>query len=555
MADDEEDLFGAFGSDDEGDDDADENNGSADASPSEDAIAQYLQQTFLKQNSQVKLGDRVIRILCSDQKVEEEGSSSSTLSINTDALAASLRQRGLVISSSTISPARSDANDDDASSQARPCYTDALICTEASTNMSTTAVLNILNHDLVPGGVFIASEAILSEHLLQGGLPDWGQWISTKATITSRPNNPNSRVMALLKPVGRVHASICPWLSASHSIDAEQERLEAVTVALSASEANSSKMTESSLQKAFQRLADHGFVVIRNLLDPLESAKFGQAVLDSVHSAAQRLLERDEVDIYHPHTSSNEPQSYQEMSMREDLRLDLRHGPQLNALRSKSSHSNGNESRVIKASDDDVTNNDGGFLRSHTSLLEIVRRTMNPKVNHLYKGNMGRYNFEGSGPDGSYQDLRVSIVGGIVSFPGAADQALHADTPHLFEHIPNLPAHYINIFTPGAPFHEKVGGTAFIKGSHNLEFTAKYCGEETDDNARVYPFMVRPSLSLGDVVLFDCRVLHFGLANMSDTIERPILYSNTTHAWFHDPKNWDNHQRIFSDEELELGRK
>ena len=47
-------------------------------------------------------------------------------------------------------------------------------------------------------------------------------------------------------------------------------------------------------------------------------------------------------------------------------------------------------------------------------MLEVIRRTMNPKVESLFRGNAGRYNFNGSGPDGSFQDLRVSPVGGIV---------------------------------------------------------------------------------------------------------------------------------------------
>jgi ectoine hydroxylase-related dioxygenase (phytanoyl-CoA dioxygenase family) len=170
---------------------------------------------------------------------------------------------------------------------------------------------------------------------------------------------------------------------------------------------------------------------------------------------------------------------------------------------------------------------------------------MNSKREDLYKGNIGRYNFNGTGADGSFQDLRVSPVGGIVSLPGAAEQAIHADTPHLFEHIPNLPAHYINIFTPGVSFDESVGGTAFCHGSHNLEFTAKYYSSDDDDNSKVYPFLVRPRLTLGDVVLFDCRILHFGLANTSKAIERVVLYTNTTHAWFHDPKNWDDQKPIF----------
>eukprot|EP00539_Tryblionella_compressa_P020913 CAMPEP_0178882564 /NCGR_PEP_ID=MMETSP0747-20121128/13589_1 /TAXON_ID=913974 /ORGANISM="Nitzschia punctata, Strain CCMP561" /LENGTH=160 /DNA_ID=CAMNT_0020550583 /DNA_START=29 /DNA_END=509 /DNA_ORIENTATION=+ len=126
---------------------------------------------------------------------------------------------------------------------------------------------------------------------------------------------------------------------------------------------------------------------------------------------------------------------------------------------------------------------------------------MNPHDPHgrqLYRGNIGRYNFGGTGSDGSFQDLRLSPVGGIVSFP-------------------NLPAHYINLFAPCVAFDDQVGGTAFIHGSHRLDFTAKYCGHD-NDNSAVYPYLTRPCLTLGDVVLFDCRVLHFGLANTSTDI-------------------------------------
>jgi ectoine hydroxylase-related dioxygenase (phytanoyl-CoA dioxygenase family) len=95
-----------------------------------------------------------------------------------------------------------------------------------------------------------------------------------------------------------------------------------------------------------------------------------------------------------------------------------------------------------------------------------------------------------------------------------------------------------------------VGGTAFIHGSHNLAFTARYCGGRGDGGSgggtsKVYPYLVRPSLTVGDVVLFDCRILHFGLANTSTTVERCICYTNTWHNWFHDAKNWDMNRSIF----------
>lgn len=127
-------------------------------------------------------------------------------------------------------------------------------------------------------------------------------------------------------------------------------------------------------------------------------------------------------------------------------------------------------------------------------------------------------------------------------------EAIHADTAHLFESHADLPAHYLNVFTPGTAFNPKVGGTAFVHRSHNLEFTAKHCGSRNDYKA-AFPFLVRPSLDLGDVVIFDCRILHFGMSNDPGSgSERAMLYTNTTMAWFTDPKNWDDKKRIFEDD-------
>jgi len=337
-----------------------------------------------------------------------------------------------------------------------------------------------------------------------------------------------------------------------------------------------SRLTEHSLRKAVRSLRENGYCILPGLIDTDECLEWGTAVLDSVHAASKILLERDGVDIYNPHSSRTEPGSYRELSMREDLRMDLRHGPALSDLRNRreGSAEAGGKSIVLSASED--KHGDGVFLRGHPSLLEIIRRTMNPgsasdpdrdaagssssnnENKPLYLGNIGRWNFGGTGNNGSYQNLRVSAVGGIVSLPGSADQALHADTPHLFEHLPDLPAHYVNVFCPCTVFDEAVGGTAFVHGSHDLRFTARHCSDDGNSNQRVYPFLVRPRLSLGDVILFDCRILHFGLANTSSTVERCICYVNTWHDWFHDAKNWDKNRAIFEDDgnsETEDGEK
>jgi hypothetical protein len=203
--------------------------------------------------------------------------------------------------------------------------------------------------------------------------------------------------------------------------------------------------------------------------------------------------------------------NYRELAMREDLRMDLRDGPHLRKLREKERenyeelgiHRDDPSSPIITSS----AGSRDSCLRFHLDILEIVKRTMNPKSTELYGGNFGRYNFEGSGPDGSFQPLRVGPMGGIVSLPGLADQAVHADTPHLFEHADCLPAHYINAFCLGADLEVArdedgcatgstiVGGTVFIHDSHQLSFTAEMeDGESMSGRPKMMKHLVRPSL-------------------------------------------------------------
>jgi hypothetical protein len=483
----EEDCWDAFGSDDE-----DEEDERVVEREDASAIALHLSQFFLKTNAQVKLSDRVVGLIDTSHDTRNP-----------------LEQRGMMLLEEFSSQSVS---------------LDALVVLEPSTEMLLLGLERLL-----PGGILVSHKTLS---------------VAEKDFLrpTEIYDSKDTHVVARVKRAVHVHSSTCPWLPSSHSVEAEQERLQEATITASSFEVSKQQLTESSIQRAVNCMNQCGYCVVRNILDSNECLTWGKTVLDTVHDAAKILLERDQVDILNPHNSISEPQSYRELSMREDLRLDLRHGPKLSKLRS--SGEKGNEPLVVSAS----TREFNGFLRGHASLLEIVRRTMNPKLGDLYKGNLGRYNFEGSGADGSFQDLRVSPVGGIVSFPGAADQAIHADTPHLFENLPDLPAHYINIFAPAVPFDERVGGTAFFHGSHNLAFTAKYCGSD-DDYVKAYPFLVRPCLTVGDVVLFDCRMIHFGLHNTSESIERALLYTNTTHAWFHDPKNWDNQRPIFEKDE------
>eukprot|EP00985_Skeletonema_marinoi_P017818 scaffold9862_cov117-Skeletonema_marinoi.AAC.3 len=109
-----------------------------------------------------------------------------------------------------------------------------------------------------------------------------------------------------------------------------------------------------------------------------------------------------------------------------------------------------------------------------------------------------------------------------------------------------------------------MGGTALVYDSHRLSVSAMLLAESDDgndnDNASLRRQLLelltlRPALDAGDIVIFDNRTLHYGIANASkgDTTgkdsnagRRPMLYLNVTQSWFHDPKNWDDRKSIFS---------
>ncbi|KAL7572755.1 hypothetical protein ACA910_009019 [Epithemia clementina (nom. ined.)] len=393
----------------------------------------------------------------------------------------------------------------------------------------------------------------------------------------------------------------CPWLGYNNNnnkllLDKERQRLDQASVYTTVQEQETHRLSNASMDRAVHCLKTTGYCILPRLLDSATSQAFGRAALSDLDQAVQLLWQHESVDLWHPGKSQTlEPASYQELSMREDLRVDLRHGPALQQIRGAAA---GSKPWTITAqtplievgaaatTDDNSNNNNHCFLRGHVDLVDIVRRVMNPRQEQelqndsnsnssnaipLYQGNFGRWNFGGHGPDGSFVDLRVGPVGAIVSLPGSADQAVHADTPHLWEHVDDQPAHYINAFTPAISPHPLVGQTALVHASHRLLFCAQHANSSSsssssssvstpnimdaqEDHDQPPPstsadgwksFVVRPYLNLGDVLLFDCRILHFGMANASSDIRRPLLYTNMTQHWFHDPKNWDNERSIF----------
>lgn len=219
-------------------------------------------------------------------------------------------------------------------------------------------------------------------------------------------------------------------------------------------------------------------------------------------------------------------------------------------------------------------------LRYNPIVLPIISEVMNPP-SELRMGNWGRWNFEGPGPSVA-PTFKVGELGTVMSLPGCADQTIHADTAHMYVHT-QLPPHYLNLFMPGCERDLPntsgnvrgfdVGHTAFVIGSQHLEVCQRIMdgGDEDELKRR----LVRPQLQAGDAFIFDCRVLHFGLSNQAkpsgssicsstapsspsehhddhssncklfdDSYWRPMLYVNYHQNFFHDPKNWNDKEKL-----------
>jgi hypothetical protein len=519
MADD--DPFGAFGEDDD-----------EDQSPNDtpNHVSLFLTRHFLKVNAQIPLNQRCVGIVCADDD---------------DPWSDALASRGIQVKL---------LQDDSTASHNDACLDAVLVCTDIK---EVASWFPMLERALVNGGVLLYRATVMKGSHADDHCFSKLVWDINNNFYVNQEENTGcvDNIRVVPKRAMQIQEETCPWLPTTHSLEEELDRVAKATVIMSVLEMISGKLTEQSIQYATKALSTYGYCILPGLLVSQKNVctSWGSAVLNDLRAAADILKEQG-VDLYNPSASTQEPDSYRELSMREDLRMDLRDGPLLRMLRPMTVWTVTSETNVEEADH---------FFRGNVDMLEIVRRTMNPKDESLSKGNFGRYNFSGSGPDGSFQVLRVGPVGGIISLPGVADQALHADTPHLFEHMATLPAHYINAFTPGCAAATGIGQTAFVHGSHKLDITAEYFKDDNQSQipvnaaqyAEVWKQLVRPKLDLGDVLLFDCRILHFGLANTSTDIQRPLLYTNMTMHWFNDPKNWEQDRPIFELEHLRPGAK
>ena len=366
----------------------------------------------------------------------------------------------------------------------------------------------------------------------------------------------------------------------SNPLDLERSNLDDVTINLSVAERRQGLLSNASHSKAVNALQTLGVCILPGLFNPATILEWGAAAVDDM-SAAIEILKGKDIDILNPSEGQKKIENFHELSMREALRCDLRNGRNIKALAARSASANTSDSSFIKdqtlleefspqnPDDSSCEGETEENIRHHPALISILREVLNPAAADPRDqlGNWGLWNFEGSGPASGPPEFAVGQVGAVMSLPGCADQTIHADTSHLYVHT-QLPAHYINLFLPAVAADSasaaiEVGQTAFVLGSHQLRVSAHIMNEEGGQE-ELEKRLVRPHLHAGDCLLFDCRILHFGLANQykaSDSSSstdgpvsqsqsqkdgwRPLLYVNYHHKFFNDPKNWNDKEKLF----------
>lgn len=139
------------------------------------------------------------------------------------------------------------------------------------------------------------------------------------------------------------------------------------------------------------------------------------------------------------------------------------------------------------------------------------------------------------GPQGEKYNLLRSM---LISAPGSQNQQFHFDTRHLHPDI-HYPAHIINVFIPLVDIlTEELGPTEIMPASHwQTRLLQNPAKRDEAKPMHLWPPAVKPMLKLGDVLMFDFRILHRGIGNTAH-MNRPLLVLAFSIPSFHDTANW-----------------
>jgi Phytanoyl-CoA dioxygenase (PhyH) len=147
----------------------------------------------------------------------------------------------------------------------------------------------------------------------------------------------------------------------------------------------------------------------------------------------------------------------------------------------------------------------------------------------------------------TWKDVNIVNVSLVISTPGATDQKWHADGGHVDLHE-HLPCHCANLFIPLCPITEENGPTELRPGTHF--FTRQLVPMMLAAKAKkTLAAPVTPLLQLGDVLIFDYRLLHRGRANRSPSHNRVILVVTVAVPWFRDVLNFP-HLNLYAAETI-----
>lgn len=132
------------------------------------------------------------------------------------------------------------------------------------------------------------------------------------------------------------------------------------------------------------------------------------------------------------------------------------------------------------------------------------------------------------------QHCIMGVFGAVVSLPGAEAQHVHRDHPLLFEEAVNatMPTFAVTMMIPLVDLDARTGTTRMWVGSHRM-------GDRAAQRAPVDD----PMIKAGGCLLFDLRLQHQGLANVSETV-RPMLYNAYYRPWFTDARNYTVQQPL-----------
>jgi len=284
-------------------------------------------------------------------------------------------------------------------------------------------------------------------------------------------------------------------------------------------------------------------VILEGVFDADAIVGLGKAAIADLEwaltAAAERLKLAKDTSTSGKVEKHHEEIVYEELACRQEGRFEVRGGAALaSALGARESLEGQRPGKLVLP------------LQTHPGILSLLQVACGAPGHQLSASEPG-------------DTVIARDVGAFVSLPGAKDQRLHADNDHLFWHT-TLPPHVVTMFLPGltllgdktphppgaansasatddgddgdeAADSAKVGWTTFIPGTHTVEGAAKVLA---DPEASIPQRSLSPHLTAGDVLLYDARLLHFGLANKSKHTKRPLLYASFVRSWFQDQQNW-----------------